>query len=273
MSFIAGKSNTDANDNELNPIRPGVYTFPSAGSGIDSCDDRSLSYKPSHEPFLESESPKIKTPSSQGNYLYNWWLWEIVSICFSVVCLACIILVLLIFDNKPIPSLPAGFTFNALVSLLATLSKAAMLVTVAACISQLKWHWFGKTRKMRDFEMFDQASRGPWGALFLIARTRSPWLVGLGAIITVVALGVEPFMQQIISFTTTPVGISVPATVSRAQTYDAGASLGDCKYSIYLPPHSDSLRSIVYQVGISKLFSNSRIQTFQNLEMKACEDI
>jgi hypothetical protein len=234
MSFIPGKSSSNSNNYELNPTRPGIYTFPSNGTGIDSYDGRSLSYKPSHEPFLKGDSPQIKTLSSSGNYLYNWWLWEIVSICLSVLCLACITLVLLVFNHKPIPSLPAGLTFNALVSLLATLSKAAMLVTVAACISQLKWHWFGQTRKMRDFEMFDQASRGPWGSLFLLLRTRSPWLVGLGAIITVVALGVEPFMQQIISFDVTPIAISASATVSRAQTYDAGSTLLACK--CVLPP-------------------------------------
>jgi hypothetical protein len=222
------KMGVNADSYELHQSTHGVYTFPPPS---DKRGDLDISCKPSQEPFLKQDGKHLgnKNISSWGNYLYNWWLWEVASVFISVICMSCIILVLLVYHDKPIPSLPAGLTFNALVSLLATLSKAAMLVTVAACISQLKWHWFGQTRKMRDFELFDQASRGPWGALQLIARTRSPWLVGLGAVITVVALGVEPFMQQIISFKVSPMIVPVAATVSRAQTYDAGAFLSDCE--------------------------------------------
>jgi hypothetical protein len=205
-----------------------VFTSPKADTREDELS--SISYKPSQEQFLiqEGKTGTKKTYSSLLSYLHNWWLWEIISIFVSLICMACIVVVLLSYHNRPIPSLPAGLTFNALVSLLATLSKAAMLVTVASCISQLKWHWFSSTRKMRDFELFDQASRGPWGSFGLIARTRSPWLVGLGAFITIMALGVEPFMQQIIFFTVEPMATPTTPTISRAQTYDASAYLSDC---------------------------------------------
>ncbi|PQE03105.1 Carboxylic ester hydrolase protein [Rutstroemia sp. NJR-2017a BVV2] len=181
------------------------------------------------EQFLiqEGQTGIKKIYSPLLSYLYNWWLWEIISIFVSIIYMACIVVVLLSYHNRPIPSLPAGLTFNALISLLATLSKAAMLVAVASCISQLKWHWFSSTRRMRDFELFDQVSRGPWGSLCLITRTRSPWLVGLGAFITIIALGVEPFIQQIIFFTVEPMTTPTTSIISRAQTYDAGASLSD----------------------------------------------
>jgi hypothetical protein len=93
---------------------------------------------------------------------------------------------------------------------------------------------------MRDLEIFDQASRGPWGSLQLLAKTRSPWLVGLGAAITIVAIGIDPFMQQIIQFTLWPKlvgdGFGAPfgasASVRRAQTYNAKVSLRDCKMKL-----------------------------------------
>jgi hypothetical protein len=205
-----------------------------------------LVHTTSEEPFLTQSDPNIQHRHRGNvplrNFLFNWWLWELIGIATSLLCIFGIVVALRVFENKPVPALPSGITFNALISVLATLSKASMLVAVAACISQLKWHWFGQTRKMRDFEIFDQASRGPWGALQLIARTRSPWLVGLGAIITVVAIGVDPFMQQIIQFALHPQWSPGSAGVRRAQTYDAGASLSDCKKEMFLMRFGQNLR-------------------------------
>ncbi|OCL08202.1 hypothetical protein AOQ84DRAFT_278825, partial [Glonium stellatum] len=57
---------------------------------------------------------------------------------------------------------PLGITLNAFVSLLAAIAKGSMLVPVTTYISQPKWHWFSRPRNLKDFEIFDDASRGPW---------------------------------------------------------------------------------------------------------------
>jgi Protein of unknown function (DUF3176) len=206
--------------------------------------NRTILHTISAEPLVTEASSNIEHQKrkrcSLSSFFNDWWLWEILSITTSLICMFGIVVTLKVFENKPLPALPSGITFNALISVLATLSKASTLVAVAACISQLKWQWFGETRKMRDFEIFDQASRGPWGSLQLLAKTRSPWLVGLGAAITIVAIGIDPFMQQVIQLTLRPNlfgdGSGAPfgtsASVRRAQTYNAGASLSDCEIKL-----------------------------------------
>jgi hypothetical protein len=52
-------------------------------------------------------------------------------------------------------------------------------------------------------QIFDGASRGPWGAFVFLWRARGTALLAtLGAIITVLMLGFEPFTQQIIELHT-----------------------------------------------------------------------
>jgi hypothetical protein len=62
----------------------------------------------------------------------------------------------------------------------------------------LKWSWFqGRSKKMWDFELFDNASRGPWGSLMLLVRTKGTTLAALGAAITIFVMAMEPFFQQV----------------------------------------------------------------------------
>lgn len=48
-------------------------------------------------------------------------------------------------------------------------------------------------------QVFDDASRGPLGALILLWKTRGvAWLAGVGALVTVLVMTYEPFSQQAI---------------------------------------------------------------------------
>jgi hypothetical protein len=73
--------------------------------------------------------------------------------------------------SSPLP--PADFRdeLNAIISILATAAKGALLLPVAEAISQHKWLWFRRSqRKLQDIETFDNASRGPWGALTMLLK-------------------------------------------------------------------------------------------------------
>ncbi|KAI8626668.1 hypothetical protein F5Y19DRAFT_488037 [Xylariaceae sp. FL1651] len=50
------------------------------------------------------------------------------------------------------------------------------------------------------FDRFDDASRGPWGSLFLIVSLRARHWVVLGSIVTIALLAFEPFLQSVILF-------------------------------------------------------------------------
>ncbi|KAI1363073.1 hypothetical protein F5Y08DRAFT_354771 [Xylaria arbuscula] len=155
----------------------------------------------------------------------NTWLWEISSITLSGICLTLALSILLRYDQKLIPQFAYGITLNAIISTLTTFSKSFLLVAVAGAISQLKWRWFQSVegRRVIDTQLFDDASRGPWGSLILLA-TPSRWsLASMGAVITILALAFEPFTQQITTYpvrqAVAPIAGTAPPTLYRAKTW------------------------------------------------------
>lgn len=71
-------------------------------------------------------------------------------------------------------------TLNALVSVLSTASKAALLYTTSELISQWKWIVFTRVKRpLIDFQRIDAASRGPLGSSEIIWRSRSMWVIPL----------------------------------------------------------------------------------------------
>jgi hypothetical protein len=100
-------------------------------------------------------------------------MMEIISWCFSAVCMVIISTVLLHYDGKPIPTWKLGpFSIGAFISVFSGFAKSALLVPTAEALGQLKWDWFRSEKKMIDFERLDKASRGPWGSFNLLVRTR-----------------------------------------------------------------------------------------------------
>ena len=126
------------------------------------------------------------------------WFLEAAAIVFSALCLIAIAVVLRIYDSKTRPELPYGMTLNAIVSVLATASKSSLLCTVAGTIGQLKWCWFTTDRKLQDLQSFD-ASRGPGGSATFLFLTR-PSIASIGALVTILALVFDPFVQQVIQY-------------------------------------------------------------------------
>jgi hypothetical protein len=127
------------------------------------------------------------------------WIWEVVSLLLSACCVGAIIVILLRYDNKPLPAWNYGLTINGVISVLAVVAKAAMILPIAEGISQLKWNWYWKySRPVMDFQFFDAASRGPWGCLMLLLLRPKQWsIASIGALLTVLALLMEPSLQLI----------------------------------------------------------------------------
>jgi len=106
-------------------------------------------------------------------WFIDWWALEILSWGFSALCMAIIAIVLLKHDGKDLPSWRLGITINAFISIFSGFAKSALLLPTAEALGQLKWSWFKNgERKMVDFEILDSASRGPWGSLVLLTRTK-----------------------------------------------------------------------------------------------------
>lgn len=104
----------------------------------------------------------------------NWWLWELCSWLISALCIFAVALLLAYYDGRVLPDRwPLGITLNAYIAVLSGVAKYTLAVPVENLIGQMKWHWFAEQpRPLLDLEQFDCASRGPWGSIRLLLRTR-----------------------------------------------------------------------------------------------------
>jgi hypothetical protein len=129
------------------------------------------------------------------------WALEYLSMTISVAALATIFTTLMLYNGKPLSSWPYSIQLNTVLSTLATIMKGFMLMPVCACLSQLKWLWYtGKTKSLQDFQIFDMASRGPWGALQLLFRLKFWQMASIGSIVILLSLASDAFLQQSVSF-------------------------------------------------------------------------
>lgn len=136
--------------------------------------------------------------------LHWWWFWELSGITTSVCCMIAILILLPYLDNRPLNDWQFLMAPNTMISTFITVAKTSMLLAVTEGISQLKWHYFKiKERSLSELDLFDAASRGPWGAfIFIIRMVREPGTLFpmIGAFVVVASLTMEPFAQQILSF-------------------------------------------------------------------------
>ena len=147
--------------------------------------------------------------SVSGNIIKRWLL-EIISWIFSAFCMGAVIGVLVYFKDDPLSKWSSskwsivnkvGLTLNSFISVVSKMAGAALILPVSEALGQLKWSWFQQnSKKMWDFEIFDNASRGPWGSLLLLLRTKGKALAALGALITLCAMALDTSFQQVVDF-------------------------------------------------------------------------
>ena len=145
---------------------------------------------------------KEKRYSKQQGIIGRFWLWEILSCIFSLVCMGAVIGVLAYEDGKPLDQWGFRVTPNAVVSFIAALAKSSFLLVISETISQMKWLHFARApQKLDDLSIFDEASRGPLGSLQLLVFKHKNALVASGAaIVTILALFADPFVQLVFTF-------------------------------------------------------------------------
>jgi hypothetical protein len=154
--------------------------------------------------FAQRIEEKLWRYSASGNTLKRWLL-EILSWIFSAICMGAIIGVLIFLKDDSLSKWTlaekTGLTLNTFISILSKMAGAALILPVSEALGQLKWSWFlENSKQMWDFEIFDNASRGPWGSMLLLLRTKGKALAALGAMIMLCSLALDPFFQQVVDF-------------------------------------------------------------------------
>ncbi|KAL3417460.1 hypothetical protein PVAG01_11460 [Phlyctema vagabunda] len=137
--------------------------------------------------------------------ILRWWIVEILASVGALLGMLALVVLLQHYDGKRQPSWDR-LTLNTAVAALSTLSRTLFMVPVGAAISQGAWIWFSIEHqknncrsKLSDLDAFDDASRGAWGSLMLLFRTKHHHLVSIGAMITILTLGFDSFTQQLLS--------------------------------------------------------------------------
>lgn len=172
----------------------------------------------------------------QTHIFKNWWI-EIGACVVSLVALSAIVGTLQPHHGKPLPQWPYQLSVNTLISIYAVVLKVTILLVTAEGLGQLKWRRFQRDRPLNDLVKYDQATRGPLGAISLLwhLRLRHP-LSSVGALITLVVLAVDPFTQQIINYYDCSVPMAgLQATIPRTNTKfpsTSGANSTDVEFGL-----------------------------------------
>lgn len=156
------------------------------------------------------------------------WKWELFSMLLSVGALLAIAGILFAFDNQPLDSWHAVLRPNTVISALSTLSKSALLMVMGQGIGQLKWVYFEqRAQPLSDFDTFDAASRAPLGSLqFLYDINWRASMASIGAVITLLALAMDPFVQQVVSYEQRAVtDAHQTGSLRTARIYDTNSTL------------------------------------------------
>ncbi|KAE8379239.1 hypothetical protein BDV26DRAFT_303778 [Aspergillus bertholletiae] len=176
--------------------------------------DRSSSYFPS--PVSSNNKTNPTSPKSLSSKANDHWVLEIASCCGSAGALVGIIVFLNAYNGKPSPDWPYGITVNSILSWLVQIFTALLLEPIAACLSQARWNNLSSSGcRLSDISLYDFASRGAFGCISLIWHSKFRTSACMGALVTILAIGTGPFVQQMVTVENRLALSSEPITVPR----------------------------------------------------------
>jgi hypothetical protein len=83
-------------------------------------------------------------------------------------------------------------------NILGKVASAALILPTTKALGSLEWIWFSTSNAMWDFEIFDKATRVPWGAAMLLCQTKRRSLAASGAMLVLLLLAIDSFLQQVV---------------------------------------------------------------------------
>lgn len=191
--------------------------------------------------------PSTQTSRLQGvtNLVNRFWIVELSCVVVAIGAMAGMIGMLSYLNNSTLDAWTLKISPNTILAILANLCKAVMVTVIATCIAQLRWPYFASApQPLADFDTFDGATRGPWGALkFMFAvpftRGRLSSIASFAAVLMVFSVAIDPFAQQMLKYETDSVpttGGATPARIPVNKGIASGKTIlgrGDAWQSIY----------------------------------------
>ena len=81
---------------------------------------------------------------------------------------------------------------------------------------------YKRTQRLRDLQIYDEATRGPAGAVILLATQSGLSIASIGAAITILAVTLDPFVQQLLRYPIREVGeLSSQAITKSASIFNS----------------------------------------------------
>lgn len=191
---------------------------------------------------VHTQNPKADTEEKRPGFDWNGtWAWEIGSVTLAVGCIVLLVVFLVQINNTPYAAWQYTASPNTVVSIIVTIAKAAVLVSVSSCLGQLKWNLYQIPTPLYHMQAIDQASRGPWGSMEVLLRglsgSKTGSLTYVGAFLTVLALAVDPFAQQILKFPSrTVTALNATAFTQASQQWSSTADWDSSDVFLELQP-------------------------------------
>ncbi|PVI00303.1 hypothetical protein DM02DRAFT_396065 [Periconia macrospinosa] len=186
---------------------------PARAHGIEQLDRRhhdeneDCSYPPPSGEISDKKQPlditqKLEKKLAELNAsenVFKRWIYELITLAIAVTCMASIVVILSRINGTNLVVRNIGITAFTVLS---KITSAALLLPTSEALGQLKWNWFNgkRSKEMWDFEIFDKASRGAWGSMLLLFRTKGRSLAALGALLTLLLIANDTFFQQVIEY-------------------------------------------------------------------------
>jgi hypothetical protein len=160
---------------------PGIIPYPGSNSSM-------------AKPSLTAQATDLSYRRRPKGFNFKWAL-EFISLFLAINSLAAMFILLAVRDGKPLVKWGGFLTVNVLIAILTAIFKSALLFPVAEALSELKWMWFQEPHRLSDMEDYDLASRGPEGSLKFLLKRHWDFLAILGAVVTLLGIGIDPFTQ------------------------------------------------------------------------------
>lgn len=152
----------------------------------------------------EQARQDISQPRQKGSSMHHLrpWSLELCSTALLIVAILAFVPTLCLHAGQPVPQWPPSVSINTLLSVYGLVLKSALVVIVTSCLGQCQWSWFQSPngKPLGDIIRYQRAGAGAVGSFrCLFSRHIRQPLTGLGALITVLAIAIDPFIQQLVA--------------------------------------------------------------------------